>query len=93
MPPVLPAPSLAGAIAAPDLEIDLPNLDLPRPRPERSNTGAGSITTTAGPAGNGKETLIVNISSLTVQADDFESLLDMLRQLRHIAQSPEEAAV
>jgi hypothetical protein len=89
----LPGPSLAEGTAAPNLEIDLPVLDLPRPRPERNNTGAGSITTTAGPASNGKETLIVNIISLTVQADDFEELLDMLREFRHIAQSPQEAAV
>jgi TP901 family phage tail tape measure protein len=83
----LPGPS------APNLEIDLPVLDLPRPRPERTNTALGSMTTTAGPAGDGKETLIVNISNLTVQADDCEELFDILRQFRHIIQSPQGAAV
>jgi TP901 family phage tail tape measure protein len=89
----LPGPSLAEGTTAPNLEIDLPVLDLPHSRLEGNNTGVSSITTTAGPASNGKETLIVNISNLTVQADDCEELFDILRQFRHIIQSPQEAAV
>jgi TP901 family phage tail tape measure protein len=89
----LPVPSLSGeGLPVPSLEIDLPALGLPQSKTERNSTAA-DVPATKGSAGTDAGPLIVHIQNLTVQAHDCEELFDILRQLRQITQSPEEAAV
>jgi TP901 family phage tail tape measure protein len=84
----LPVPSLAGVgFPASDLEIDFPS-----PVPEKS-VAAAETPVSREAAGSDTGPLTVHIQNLTVQANDCEELFDMLRQLRHITQSPQEAAV
>jgi hypothetical protein len=88
----LPGRSLAEGITAPDLETGLPALDMPLPKPERNGTLADAPAA-RGNTGSTEFLQTVTIQNVYLQADDCEALLDMLRQLRHITQSPQEAAV
>jgi hypothetical protein len=84
----LPVPSFAGeGFPTPDLELNLPIPALT----ERSGTALGTPVSKENADGEGP--LVVHIQNFTLNANDLEEAFDMLRQLRHITQSPQEAAV
>jgi TP901 family phage tail tape measure protein len=86
----LPVSSLTpDGIPTPNLEMNLPGLDLP----ERSGTAPGVPAIREAVNGSTGTSQTVHIQNLYVQADDCESLFDLLRQLMHITKNPQEAAV
>jgi hypothetical protein len=95
--PLVPQTGTTSALPVPSLAsegIPAPNLDaaLPRPgRPERTGA-AGDAPVPQEKDGTGL-TQTVHIQNLYVQADDCEALFDIIRQLMHITEKPEEAAV
>jgi TP901 family phage tail tape measure protein len=84
----LPVPSLAGeGFPAPDLETAVPRLV-----PDRSVTTT-NIPVSKETAGGTGAAQTVHIQNLYVQAEDCESLFDIIRQLMQVTKIPEEAAV
>jgi hypothetical protein len=83
----LPVPLFTG-IPTPNLEADLPGPGLP----ERNDTAAGNTPVLRESGGTGLSQTVY-IQNQYVQADDCEALFDIIRQMMHITQKPEEAAV